>query len=131
MAVEPLPRESPMSLTDRRRHPRFPFHSRARLLLGSAENHGTLVDISFAGALFSPDTRLQARQRDDCWLTIYRRGRPSLPLIEGHVVHVAEHMLGIQFLPIDATVESELRLMIEMNLAVPHLLDRDVPALFR
>ncbi len=120
-----------MSLTDRRRQPRFPFHSRARLLLGQRESHGTLLDISFAGALFFPDGHLDASPRTECELTIYRHGRPSLLAIGGEIAHSADDLFGIRFRAIDDTIEDALRRLIDMNLAVPRLLERDVPALLR
>lgn len=120
-----------MSLTDRRRYPRFPFHSRAQLLFGEAAHHGTLLDISYSGALFSPDDHIDVPRLTACNLTIYRSGRPTLLAIGGTIMHQGDHLLGIQFREIDEALGSELRQLIDMNLAVPRLLERDLPALLR
>lgn len=120
-----------MSLSDRRRYPRFPFHSRAALLLDDLELSGTLIDISLSGALFAVDQHLDLSSGAECRLTIYR-GRCNLAeSIRGTIVYCASHLLGIRFLEIGGGAESELRLMIDMNLASPQLLERDLPALLR
>lgn len=120
-----------MSLSDRRRYPRFPFHSRAALLLDQIEFNGTLIDISRAGALFAVDQHLELSPGAECRLVIYHRRRQSAENMRGKFVYCANHLLGIQFLEIDGTTESELRLMIDMNLASPCLLERDMAALLR
>jgi c-di-GMP-binding flagellar brake protein YcgR len=120
-----------MSLSDRRRYPRFPFHSRAQLLLKDLELNGTLLDISLAGALFATDEGLDFPIRTGCQLAIYRHRRSSFSAIDGEIVHRANHLFGIRFLTVGDTAEDELRQMIDMNLALPHLLKRDLPALLR
>lgn len=120
-----------MSLSDQRRYPRFPFHSRARLLLDDLESNGTLMDISLSGALFALDKALDLSPDTDCRLDIYRRRWHPAESIRSSIVYCANHLLGIRFLEIDSAAEGELRRMIEMNLASPRLLERDLPALLR
>lgn len=119
-----------MSLSDRRRYPRYPFHSRAALLLDDRELNGTLIDISLAGALFAVDQRIDMPTGTECRLAIHRHREPA-DSMRGIVVYRDRHLLGIQFMEIGGTAESELRLMIDMNLASPGLLERDLPALLR
>jgi hypothetical protein len=119
-----------MSLSDRRRYPRYPFHSRAALLLDNREMNGTLIDVSLAGALFAVDQQLDLATGTECRLAIHRR-RQSAESMRGTVVYCDRHLLGIQFLEIGGTAESELRLMMDMNLASSRLLERDLPALLR
>lgn len=120
-----------MSLSDRRRYPRFPFHSRARLLLDDLEFNGTLVDISLAGALLALDQPLVLSPGAECRLAIYRCRWNPAESIGGLAVYSADHLLGMMFPEIGGAAESELRLLIEMNLASPRLLERDLPALLR
>jgi hypothetical protein len=120
-----------MSLSDRRRYPRFPFHSRAALLLDDLEFNGTLIDVSLAGALFAVDQHLDLPSGTECQLAIHRRRWQFGEKMHGTVVYCAKHLLGIQFLEVGGTAEDELRLMIDMNLASPRLLGRDLPALLR
>jgi hypothetical protein len=126
-----LRRKNTMSLSDRRRYPRFPFHSRAALLLNDLELNGTLMDISLAGALFAVDQHLDVPSLTECRLAIYHRRRYSAENMYGTVVYCVNHLIGIQFLEIGRTAENELKLMIDMNLASSHLLERDLPALLR
>lgn len=120
-----------MSLSDRRRYPRFPFHSQARLLLDDFEWIGTLVDISLAGALVSVDTVLNPPPAAACRLAIQRRQGAPAASMRGRIAYCADRLLAIQFLEIGGAAENELRLLIEMNLAAPWLLDRPLPALLR
>lgn len=120
-----------MSLSDRRRYPRFPFHSRARLLLDDRELNGTLIDISLAGALLALDQPLVVLSGAECRLAIYRRRLNPGESIGGQAVYCADHLLGMRFTEIGGAAENELRLLIEMNLAAPRLLERDLPALLR
>lgn len=120
-----------MSLSDRRRSPRFPFHSRATLLLDDLSVNGTLVDVSFAGALFAVDQHLDLRVGTKCRLAIFHRQRQFKQDIAGAVANCDKHLFGIEFLKIGGAAESDLRLVIDMNLAPPRLLQRDLPALLR
>ena len=120
-----------MSLSDRRRHPRFPFHSRAQLQVGDTELNGTLMDISLAGALFATDRHLDFPAGTKCRLTIYRHRRSSLSALGGEIVYCANHLFGLQFLEVSGEAENELRQLIDMNLAPPRLLERDLAALLR
>jgi hypothetical protein len=120
-----------MSLSDRRRYPRYPFHSRAALLLDDRELNGTLIDVSLAGALFAVDQQIDLPAGTECRLAIHRRRRQSAESMRGTVVYCDRHLLGIEFLEIGGAAESELRLMMDMNLASPRLLERDLPALLR
>jgi hypothetical protein len=67
----------------------------------------------------------------DCRLAIYRRHGNPAESIGGRAVYSDGHLLGMMFPEIGGTAESELRLLIEMNLASPQLLERDLPALLR
>jgi len=67
----------------------------------------------------------------ECRLAIYRRRWNPAESIGGRAAYSADHLLGIIFPEIGGAAESELRLLIEMNLAAPQLLERDLPALLR
>ena len=122
-----------MSLSDRRLHPRFPFHSRCQLSIDACELElgGTLIDISLGGALFAADHHTEIPSGTQCRLTVNQKHRSSLIVVEGAVVKHSEQFLGIQFQQVSETTASDLRQLIEMNLGVPHLLERDVASLLR
>lgn len=122
-----------MSLSDRRLHPRFPFHSRGRLLIddGEIELDGTLVDISLGGALFAADKHLAIPSGTQCRLAVYQRQRPSFVVMQGTVINHSQHLTGIQFQDVSDAAAGKLRQLIDMNLGVQHLLERDVGVLLR
>lgn len=122
-----------MSISDRRLHPRFPFHSRGRLSIddGGNELDGTLIDISLGGALFAADKHLPIPSGTQCRLAIYQRQRPSFVVMQGLVVDHSRNFTGIQFQDVGDATAGRLRQLIEMNLGVLHLLERDVGSLLR
>jgi hypothetical protein len=119
-----------MSLSDRRRQPRFPFHSRATLRLAGRDLRGTLLDISVAGGLFAGDIPIAPQVGEECGLSVLHGIRPAVG-VAGTVVHVHEHLVGIEFSAVDGAVAAALRMIIDLNLGTPHLLERDVAALLR
>lgn len=122
-----------MSISDRRLHPRFPFHSRGQLstIDDELKLDGTLVDISFGGALFAADKHLAIPSGTQCRLAVYQRQRPSFLVMQGSVINHSRHLIGIQFQDVSDAAVSKLRQLIDMNLGVQHLLERDVGVLLR
>jgi hypothetical protein len=100
-------------------------------LLDKIELNGTLIDISLCGALFAADLALDLPPGTECGVAIYRHRRPSSATMRGSIVYCADRCFGIQFIEIGDAAEQELRLMIDMNLASPRLLERDLAALLR
>lgn len=120
----------PMPLIDRRNFARFPFHSRATLELRGESCDGTLKDISLNGALFTPDTPGEGMLFRPCRLHIHYLKETAVASFNGIVVHSREGcLLGIKFIGVREKERISLIQMIELNLAEPTLLDRDVPAL--
>jgi hypothetical protein len=120
-----------MSLLDQRRSSRFPFHSRGTLQIFSTDYHGTLMDISYHGALFISDETFAFQAGTNCSLNVYYGlGKPFLTL-NGMTVQVQKHLVGIEFTALTETVEEALRCLVDLNLGVPQLLDRKLPALLR
>jgi hypothetical protein len=119
-----------LSLSDRRRHPRFPFHTRATVRLDACEFSGTLVDISLAGALFAGHAETRSKIGEPCNLKVFHGARPDVT-IAGAVIHAREHLVGIEFSSVDEAVAKALRHMVELNLGMPRLLSRDIAALLR
>ncbi|MBI4998504.1 MAG: PilZ domain-containing protein [Rhodocyclales bacterium] len=122
-----------MSLSDRRLHPRFPFHSRGQLSIddGGLELNGTLIDISLGGALFAADQHRDIPTGTQCRLAVYQRQRPSFVVMHGSVINHTRNLTGIQFQDVSDAAAGKLRQLIDMNLGVLHLLERDLGALMR
>jgi hypothetical protein len=111
---------------ERRRFPRFPFHSRAIARLGSGgEYECLLIDISYNGALFEGAGLGQLAPGDECLLTVPGNGgrRPGLEL-RGRVAYAARGTIGMQFHPLKWQELGGLMQIIELNLGTPEMLSR-------
>ena len=120
-----------MSLSERRHLPRFPFHSRGSLLIGALDRPVTIMDISLSGALLliypMPDFRIC----NECKLTVFYSGGTPFLNIDGRVAHLHDHLIGIEFANVSNATEKSLRHLVDLNLGMHQLLDRDIPALLR
>jgi hypothetical protein len=120
-----------MSLTDRRRFPRFPFHTQAALHVGAHVYRGTLIDISRCGALFSAESNFDGLAGRRCRINVFRAGGSDFLIVDGSVVHCREGLVGVKFGQLGAAELQNLRQIVELNLGVPKLLERDIAALLR
>lgn len=120
-----------MSILDRRSSPRFPFHSRGSLYINGQERTGTVIDISLGGALFAIDLPLADTLGQTCELTVQQNRDPGFLEINGIIAHHHENLIGIEFFQVDETIRNGILQIIEMNLGVANLLDRDLPALLK
>jgi hypothetical protein len=118
-----------MSLSDRRRYPRFPFHSQALIHFAGQEVNGTLLDISVAGGLVDCAAACLGNG-DRCSLVVYHGRKPAI-IVAGTVVHLNDNLVGIEFSAVDDELEEQLLAVIHLNLASPRLLSREVAALLR
>jgi hypothetical protein len=118
-----------MTLTERRRVPRFPFHSRGSLTIRHSEHPGTIVDISVGGALFQSDSRIKTADRADCHIAIYHSDETVILSTIGSIVYSRGTFLGIRFINVDAKAREGLKRIMEMNLGTPKLMGRDLSAL--
>ena len=117
---------------ERRRHPRFPFHSKGELRLHFMAYRGALIDNSLFGALFESRLfQMNVTQGDDCTLEILHLNDDSLFAVEGVVAHTQKNLIGVQFTPLDKDRQNKLRQIGMLNLAPTTLLDRELPALFQ
>jgi c-di-GMP-binding flagellar brake protein YcgR len=120
-----------MSLLDRRRSPRFPFHSRCTLRIGTSDHLGTLMDISLTGALFIADVALELQIGQKCRPTVFFGGKSAYIALEGWIVRLHDHLIGIEFVDVSETLEQELYRLVDLNLSTVGLRNSDIPALLR
>jgi len=116
-----------MSCPERRRHPRFPFHSLAALSLAGEEYRGTLLDVSLNGALFRADHLGCLAPGSSCQLEVFHAGQPGFCTAEARVAYQRESLVGLQFDSLSAQVRRLLLQVAEMNLAQTALLARQLP----
>lgn len=120
-----------MSLSDRRSHPRFPFHSRGTIAIDGRPYQGTLLDISARGCLFVTDAGTRFALGHSCQIRVRHAPRRDSPSFGGVLTHCHEHLLGVEFVDIGADAQATLHQIVEMNLAPAKLLERELPALLR
>lgn len=119
-----------MPYPERRRHPRFPFHSSGILELAGTRYSGTLIDISLNGALIRPAQPVGADATESCCLELLNGNNQSWRINAVRIAQRRGEMLGLEFLDLNGDAEHFLAMLIEMNLGVvATLLDRELPAM--
>lgn len=115
------------SLPERRRYPRFPFHSRGFLAIGEEQHLGTILDVSLKGALFSSVLPVAAEVGQVCRLEIFHAGQEQVCSAGAVVAYRREAMVGLELVEMDEPTQQVLRQVVDMHLGVPGLLERDLP----
>jgi len=116
-----------MSKPERRRFPRFPFHSRGFLAVDGLQHLGTILDISLKGALFSAVEPLVVEPGTACRLEIFHAGREEVCNATAVVAYHREGMVGLELLDINAATRQVLEQVVLMNLGPTEMLGRDLP----
>ncbi|WP_194286376.1 PilZ domain-containing protein [Rhodocyclus gracilis] len=117
---------------DRRRTPRFPFHSKGELRLNFMAYRGSLIDLSLHGALFeSALFELGVQQGDYCAVDILNLSEESIFTAEGVVAHASKSFIGIKFHPLDDERLKRLQHIGTLNLAPKKLINRKFPSLLQ
>lgn len=118
-----------MIAPERRRTPRFPFHSKGRLSCPDMDYQGTLIDISLFGALFDAQFTRDAMPGTQCALQVLDLNDALLFNVEGVIAHAEHNRVGIEFAPMDDERQHKIRHITLLNLAPPGLVERTLPAL--
>ncbi len=120
-----------MVAPERRRTPRFPFHSKGRLSCHDMDCRGTLIDISLFGALFDAPFTRDAVPGTQCALQVLDLNDALLFNVEGVIAHAEHNHVGIEFAPMEDERQNKIRHIALLNLAPPSLVERTLPALLR
>lgn len=118
-------------LQDRRRFHRIVTDKTVTVQLGDAVLHGIVRDISLRGLLITLDTDPPAQ------LAIGAAIRANVELgrevqqisCDGEVAHLAGRQIGMRCLSMNLDSAARLRRLVELNLADPALLERDLAEL--
>ena len=116
-----------MPSSERRRFPRFPFHSQGALSVAGEAHAGTVLDVSLKGALFMADGHFGAMAGQLCSLDLYHAGQPGFCSATALVAYHRESLVGLEFVDLTDGARQLLTQVISMNLAVDTLLGRDLP----
>ncbi len=112
---------------ERRRFPRFPFHSQGALRLAGEEHRGTLLDVSLQGALFCPDGPVAPTAGSQGELEIFHAGQPGFCSARARVVYHRDNLVGLGFEALSEGAQQLLAQVMTMNLAQDALLTRPLP----
>jgi hypothetical protein len=121
--------ETPQS--ERRSFHRIPLDRVASVLDDQGHNHAcTLVDISLKGALLAPNELWDCRKGDHVGVNIKLDDMGDSTIrMAGEVAHVEAGQVGIECHRMDLDSATLLRRVVELNLADPDLLERELQAM--
>lgn len=115
-----------MPISERRRFPRFPFHSQGALSVAGQPHPGTVLDVSLKGALFRADNVFGASVGNMCSLELFHAGQPGFCTATALVTYHRENIVGLEFVDLTDGARQLLAQVANMNLAVDTLLERDL-----
>ena len=115
-----------MPASERRRFARFPFHSQGALSIAGQPQQGMVLDVSLKGALFCADNPFTASSGNMCSLEIFHAGQPGFCTATALVTYHRENLVGLEFVDLTDGARRLLVQLIDMNLAVDTLLERNL-----
>lgn len=115
-----------MHASERRRFPRFPFHSQGVLSIAGQPQQGMVLDVSLKGALFCADNTFTTSAGNMCSLEIFHAGQPGFCTATALVTYHRENLVGLEFVDLTDGARRLLVQLIDMNLAVDTLLERNL-----
>ena len=114
---------------ERRQYHRISFSADARLCVDKHVSAVQLIDISLNGALLELNTGKHTFIDQPCTLTIQLREGEDQIHMQGYIAHSQGKQLGFKCDHIDIDSVTELRRLIELNLADEESMQRDLRAL--
>jgi len=109
---------------------RIHFDCLVKFEVGDSRLDCELVDISLRGALIHNCTGATADIDTPCKLTLSLDKSHEIQIImQGYIIHKNENRIGIHCQSIDLDSITHLRKLVEVNLASPELLEREIMAL--
>lgn len=115
---------------DRRHFRRIPISLDATLLHGDTRHPCRIIDVSLHGVLLARSDAMAAGTGDKVKVDILidQLGEAAIHM-QGEVAHVSGERLGIKCHQLDLESASQLRRLVELNLADPDLLERELAAM--
>ncbi|WP_026376974.1 PilZ domain-containing protein [Aestuariibacter salexigens] len=114
---------------EKRRFNRVIVNSAATLCQGKQQWPVTLVDVSLQGALLSVSSPFDGDTSQSFLLDIPLPQLDTAIVLEGDIKHVREGLMGFHIELMDIDSATQLRRVVELNLADESLLQRDLDAL--
>ena len=117
-----------MTIQNRQFH-RIACQGEVSITHGGGAAHAKLVDLSLKGALTERSPDWTPRLDDRCTLQVQLENADAPVRMECRVAHIEPTRIGFHCLSIDIDSISFLKRLLELNLADPGLLERELSAL--
>jgi len=115
---------------ERRHFHRIPLQRTATLIHDGQATPCELADVSLKGALLVPARDWSGHKGDRVQLDIVLDEMGAAIIhMNGEIAHIEDHQLGIQCHQLDLDSATQLRRVVELNLADPDLLERELHAM--
>jgi len=120
-----------MSENERRRFHRIIMHKTVALSCPTGDQIAQLLDISLKGALVSLSDSWQPEVGNETQarINLGDEGNDYLIVLHARVAHVDDNEVGLEILSLDLDSATILRRLVELNLADPALLERELEQL--
>lgn len=116
---------------ERRRFDRIATDKPLLVMDGGSAHRGYVRDVSLRGILFSLADSWRPQPGEHLRVRIELDGELCCIDAEGEVAHVEADQVGLHCLSVDLESAGKLRRMVELNLADPDLLERNLAELAR
>jgi hypothetical protein len=115
---------------NRRQFSRIAFHAPGQLVSAGGTDDIAVVDLSLKGALLRRKAPLRTVEvGSSCTLRVRLGELDAVIRMQGAVAHIDGPYLGLACSNIDLDSATHLRRLVELNLAKPQLLERELAAL--
>lgn len=115
--------------TNRRQFSRIAFHAPAELVTGHGQSDVVVLDLSLKGALVRLPVGHRLAMGENCSLRVRLGELDASIRMQGTIAHVAGLYIGLASRNLDLDSATHLRRLVELNLADPALLERELSAL--
>lgn len=116
---------------EKRQFNRVVFTAPASLIQQGKHWQTDVLDVSLKGALIAYPDEFEADLEEYFELNISMMNDQKNVIMQGHIVHSANHCLGFRVSDMDLESMTELRRIVELNLGDDELVHRDLKALAR
>lgn len=115
---------------ERRHFQRIPLERSATLHTDSSDYHCQVADLSLKGVLLIPAAGWAADKGDKVSVDIQLDSPGEATIhMQGRIAHVEDQQVGIECHQLDLDSATLLRRVVELNLADPDLLERELVAM--
>lgn len=116
---------------ERRRFHRIATDKRVVVEHKHRHYEGTVLDISLRGLLLRTDDEWRPALGDTMRAKVHLDEADCCIMLDGEVAHIEDRQVGVHCIGLDLDSAGRLRRLVELNLADPGLLERELQELVR